>query len=406
MNPWRNLRGLPKEMWVLFTTTLVNRAGTMALPFLVLYLTRARALSAAEASFAITVYGIGALITAPVAGRISDRLGALKVMKASLVISGLVLFAYPLAEDFIVILAITLCWAITSEAFRPANMALIADIVAPEQRKAAFALNRLAVNLGMSVGPAAGGILADKVSFPALFIVDGATSILAGAVLLLSRWNFAPHAHHDDAGRDGAAAGRAPRGVLSDYRLLYFLVAFMPALMVFFQTNAAMPLYVVRDLGITESIFGVLITINTGLIILFEVPLNAAMANWNDRAALVAGTLLTGAGFGAMVFARDPWGIAATVVVWTFGEMILFPASSAYVAEIAPAARRGEYMGYYQMSFSLAFALGPLAGAEILERAGATTLWVATFVCCFVSALMMSRVYLKRDEAGQERASA
>jgi MFS family permease len=405
MNPWRNLRGLPKEVWVLFTTTLVNRAGTMALPFLVLYLTRSRELTAGQASLAITVYGIGALVTAPVAGRLSDRLGALKVMKASLIISGLVLFTYPLAEGYAVILIITLIWAITSEAFRPANMAIIADLVTPEQRKSAFALNRLAVNLGMSIGPAVGGFLA-TVSFPALFVVDGATSIIAGALLFLSRLKFTHHAAQTSAQSPAAPPVSNNRGGLSDFRLLYFLAAFMPVVMVFFQTNAAMPLYVVEQMGIPESVFGIILTINTVLIILIEVPLNLSMAKWNDRAALALGAVLTGAGFGAMAFAHDGWGVAATVVLWTFGEMILFPASSAYVAEISPAARRGEYMGYYQMTFSLAFALGPLAGAEILERAGATSLWAATFVCCLVSALLMMRVSSNQPEAQSEQAKA
>jgi MFS family permease len=52
------------------------------------------------------------------------------------------------------------------------------------------------------------------------------------------------------------------------------------------------------------------------------------------------------------------------IIVFTFGEMIFFPITAAYTSEIAPADRRGEYMGYYQMTFSFAFSAG--RGLELL----------------------------------------
>src|SRR4029079_17928368 len=118
----------------------------------------------------------------------------------------------------------------------------------------------------------------------------------------------------------------------------------LPPAIIFFQDQAAMPLYVVRDIGLSEKAFWFLFTINTWLIVLLEVPLNTATAHWPHRRSLALGALLFGAGFGSMALATGPLSLAATVVVWTFGEMILFPGASAYVADISPPARRGEYM--------------------------------------------------------------
>lgn len=153
-----------------------------------------------------------------------------------------------------------------------------------------------------------------------------------------------------------------------------------------------MPLFLVRDLGVPASTYGLLFTINTGLIILLEVPLNLAMAGWRHQRALALGALLTGAGFGAMALAGNIYEIAATVVVWTFGEMILLPGSSAYAAEIAPADRRGEYMGLYVMSFSTAFTVGPWLGTEVYERFGGSVLWGAAFLCGCLAAAIMARL--------------
>jgi len=70
MNPWKGLKKLPHEMWVIFFVTLINRSGTMVLPFLTLYLTRGRNISVADAGLVIGVYGLGALLTGPLNGEI------------------------------------------------------------------------------------------------------------------------------------------------------------------------------------------------------------------------------------------------------------------------------------------------------------------------------------------------
>jgi predicted MFS family arabinose efflux permease len=115
MNPWRGLRELPRQIWILFAATLVNRCGTMVLPFLVLYLTRELKISVSHAALALTIYGVAALLTMPVSGWVTDRLGSLIVMRASLLLSGLALFLFPLAHHFVAILFITFAFAILNE---------------------------------------------------------------------------------------------------------------------------------------------------------------------------------------------------------------------------------------------------------------------------------------------------
>jgi len=415
MNPWRGLRDLPKEIWILAAATLVNRAGTMVLPFLVLYLTRTLGITPAHAALALTVYGVAALLTMPVAGRLSDHVGPLVVMKASLLLSGVLLLLFPLAHHFGAILVVTFLFAMLNESVRPPSLALVSDLVGPPQRKAAFALSRLAVNLGMSIGPAIGGILA-VFSFRSLFFVDGATSILAGIWLMLAPWPKSPSEGRqkgasaqdweaaedaEDLGREMEAESAAPLAAphpvadLSAFRnrrMLYFLAALIPVQVVFFQLTSTLPLFLVRHLQLPESVFGTVFTLNTLMIVAIEVPLNTAMAHWSHRRTLMLGALLYAIGFGSYAIITGPAGVFAGVVIWTFGEMILMPGSSAYAAEIAPPERRGEYMGLYTMSFSIAFSLGPFLGAEILQRWGSHVLWSAAFASGMFSTILMSRI--------------
>lgn len=396
MNIWRSLRGLPRDLWVLALASLINRAGTMVLPFLVLYLTKEQGWSAPRAGLALAVYGAGSIFVAPIAGRLSDRIGPLPIMRWSLVLTGLLLLAFPFVTGFVAIIALTLAWALASEAFRPANLAIVADIAAPDQRKAAYALTRLAINLGMSIGPAAAGFIAAK-SFTLIFYIDAVTTMIAALVLFLTPIRSV---HHPGEVESLGPVGQLRRLlVLDDRRFLFFLAALFLTGGVFFQHEGALPLFLVDDLRLSPAFYGLLFTINTLMIVFMEVPLNAATSHWPHRRALALGAFLFAAGSGAFVFASGPAVVIAGIVIWTFGEMMLFPQASAYVADMAPPHRRGEYMGAYSLSFSLAFAVAPWAGTTMFAEFGATVLWTSVFLVGCVSALMMLQV-TSQSEAG------
>jgi MFS family permease len=387
LNPWRGLAGLPRECWVLFATNLVNRAGMMVLPFLVLYLTRELGFSASRAGLVFAIYGATAIVAGPVSGRLSDRIGALPIMRTSLFSSGTALLVFPLAHTFGAVVGITMLWAACAEIFRPASLAAITHVVTAEQRKPAFALNRLAINLGMSIGPALGGFLA-TVSFHAMFIVDGLTTLLAGGVLLVTRWNAPTGGHLKPV--EGHESHLAVSSIFSDARLAIFLSASVMVGIVFFQHESALPLYIVQYLHLSPAFYGMLFSINTLLIVALEVPLNTATARWPTTWSLVGGCMLFAIGFGALALVVSPSGILAMVVVWTFGEMTLFPAMATHLGEIAPPAQRGTYMGAYSMSLSIALTLGPWLGNELLAAAGPRGVWSVMFALGVLGAILMA----------------
>ena len=391
LNPWRGLAGLPREVWILFAASVVNKAGTMVLPFFVIYLTRELGFSARDASLYVLLYGAGALVTAPFAGRLADRWSPIRVMRTSLLLSGVVLLAFPFVRSRASLAVATLVFAVTTESFRPANLTIFGDLVKPELRKAGFALNRLAVNLGMSVGPALGGILA-TISFRWLFLVDGATSLAAAAILALSAFPAHRRGAHpteiEEALEDVAREGPAHL----DRRLLLFLAAFFPVVVVFFQHLSSLALFLVENLRLSAAVYGLLFTVNTLMIVFLEVPLNLATRHWTARRTLGLGSALCAAGFGALAFARTLPEVIGTTVVWTFGEMLVFPGMADYLTAIAPERRRGEYMGLAQMMMGLGFTVGPWGGLQILARLGGRALWIFMGAVGLVSAALLSRV--------------
>ncbi len=385
MNPWKGLKGLPHDMWALFFTSLINRSGTMVIPFLALYLTKKIGTTPAEAGTALLVYGAAAFLAAPLTGKLSDKLGALKVMKFALFGSGIIFFLYSFITNYYLILFASFILAAINESFRPANLSLITDIVKPPQRRMAFALNRLAINAGMSIGPVVGGFLT-LLDFHYLFYANAFASIAAGIYLSSVRWSSLSSQISEEIIAD---ISNIKLSVLSDKRFLFFLFAVIPANLVFFQQLGALPLYIVNNLAYSTAAFGLFNAINTVLIIIVEVPLNNWMNDTPYKKSLIIGALLAGIGFGGFAIATTTISLAAAIIVFTFGEMIFFPTTAAYTSEIAPAERRGEYMGYYQMTFSFAFSAGPWLGTVVYQHYGSVILWSGALVFGLITAALM-----------------
>ena len=368
MNPWRGLSGLPRASYLIALATFINRAGVMVRPFLMLYLTKSLGFSDAAAGWIIALYGATVLVAAPLSGWLTDRLGARVVLRSSLMLAALAMLAYPLAHGIAGIAAATVVFALFNEMPRPALMTLVAEVAPVRLRKQAFVLSRLAINLGLSIGPAIGGQLAQH-SYVALFLVDAGASLAAALVLLRMQL-------------PAAAAQSRPTGsalslLASDRALLIFFAATVLNAMVFFQHESTMSLFMTRDLNLTENAYGLMFTLNTLLIVFLEVELNTRLAHWSHRRSLVVGAFLVSVGFGSLVFAHGWLGVALTVVVWTFGEMIAMPAMSAFVVDLAAPDRRGLYMGTLTLAFGAGLTLGPKLGTLLMQHSGAARLWLA-----------------------------
>jgi predicted MFS family arabinose efflux permease len=322
------------------------------------------------------VYGLGAIAGSWLGGWLSDRIGATRTQQGSLIAGGFAFLWLSVLDGVYGITAAVLVLSILVEAFRPAVMADVSQRAPEEIRVRAFALLRLAANLGMGIGPAVGGYLALR-SYRWLFVADAITCWLACLLLIL----MLDPVRGERPGKRSATKDTSP---WSDgpFLLLMSLVVVMAAAL--FQVWITLPVYFRDGYGFREDTIGLLLALNPIIIVLFEMLL-IRWAERLPRLQLVGpGCFLMCAGMALMPLGRSFGFAAFTIAIWTVGEMLALPLTSAVVADRATPESRGRYMGLYSMAFSIAFVFAPAGGTIIYDTLGPTWLWYGIGLVGFV----------------------
>ena len=395
-------RGLPGSFWVLWIGTLVNRLGYMVEPFLAYYLTGIRGLSLDTSGAVLAAVGAGSVVSQLAAGVLADRLGRRATLALGMLSNACALVALGYARGVAPIVLAALLFGATVNIYRPAAAALVADLVQPGDRPRAYGLLFWAVNIGFSAAMVAGGILA-RTGFAWLFWMDAVTCIAFGLIVWrgipnrsLTRSVGAPDRQllHDAPSRPGTAA-RPRRGgpagglrrlgrdrVMSIYLGLTLCYCF-----VYLQAYTTLPL-AMRLRGLPPDSYGLAIAVN-GVLIVVAQPLASSWLSARDKTtALAAGIVIIGLGFGLTTAAGSTLAYAATVVVWTLGEIVTAGLGQAIVADLAPAHLRGLYSGAYGSVWSAAYLIGPLAGTRLLAI-GAPVLWLGCASICIAAAMAL-----------------
>lgn len=389
-------RGLSPEIWWLALITLINRAGTMVIPFLSLYLTTDLKLSFAQVGWVMTAFGLGSVCGSWLGGKLTDKIGYYKVMVRSLLSTGILFIGLQFLHTFTSICLGIFLVMLVADMFRPAMFVALSAYSKTENKTRSVTLIRLAINLGFSAGPAIGGIIITTMSYAGLFWVDGISCILA-TILLVNVL------HPKKAKTQDSIINENPQSAYKDKAFLIFLAAMTMFGIVFLQYFSTMPLYYKDIHHLTELEIGLLLGLNGAFIFILEMPLIKWLENtrYNKLELMVFGAILVGISF--VVLNTTPWlGILLIGMLFmTVGEMITFPFSNAFAMQRAKKGNQGEYMALYSIAFSVAHIFGHNAGMQLADTVGFENTWyimtLLAVVCMSLLWLLMR--YLKRNEA-------
>lgn len=385
-------KGLSQEVWWLSLITLINRAGTMVIPFLSIYLTESLNFTLKDVGTLMAAFGLGSVLGSWLGGKLTDRIGYYKVMVFSLASTGFLFIGLQELTTFnSLCLGIFILMTI-ADMFRPAMFVALSTYSKPENKTRSVTLIRLAINLGFSAGPAIGGIIITTLGYSGLFWVDGITCILA-TLLLIKVLNPKKTKIQDEIKVE------KPESAYGDKAFIIFLLAMVLFGIVFLQYFSTMPIYYRESHLLSEFQIGLLLGANGFLIFLLEMPLIKWLENskYTKTSLMLFGAFLTGMSFLILNFTSWSGILIAGMFLMTIGEMIAFPFSNAFALDRAKKGNQGEYMALYSIAFSIAHIFGHKSGLHMVSDLGFDNTWFVMTalagVCVFL--LFSLKLYLK-----------
>jgi predicted MFS family arabinose efflux permease len=383
--------GLSRSTWLLSLVMLVNRSGTMVLPFMTIYLTGI-GYSLFQAGIVMGIFGAGALCGGYIGGKLTDKIGFYRIQLITLAGGGCLFILLGLMKSYPLICIFTFTLSLVNEAFRPANNTAIAQYSRQENRTRSFSLNRLAINLGWAIGGTLGGFIA-TFNYRLLFWIDGITNIIA-AILLSYLMKPAEPAEKEKTPTLQAHNKISP---LKDKKYIIFIGLSILYAVCFFQLYSTIPVYYKNVYHMSEWYIGILMGLNGLIIVFIEMAIIFHLESKNKTLLMISnGLFLTSLSFLVYIFLPQPFLTALiSVVLVTLGEIFAMPFMNNYWNSRASSLNRGRYAGYYVMAWSLAQVAGPTGGAWIAGHFGFNSLWWIAAILCAVTGILFRLLKLQ-----------
>jgi predicted MFS family arabinose efflux permease len=375
-------KGLSKNTWYLSIVMLVNRSGTMVIPFMTMYCTQKLHFTLPQAGTVMALFGAGAIAGAFIGGRITDRFGFYSQQLASLLLGGIMFLITGFLETYVSLCIGTFILSVCNESFRPANSAAIAWYSAPDNRTRSYSLNRLAINLGWAVGGAIGGLLA-SINYHLLFWVDGITNIVA-AVLL---FKLLPYANS----KSGVVKDRPivkQRAYTDKVYIVFIIITFFFA-SCFFQLFTVQPVFLKTEWHYNEVFIGVLMALNGVIIVFVEMILVYSLEGKKLNTFFIrTGFFIAGISFACLnILPPSQFTAVLSITLITIGEMLSMPFMNSFWIQRSSLHNRGEYAGLYAIAWSVAQIVAPLSGSYIAASYSFTVLWWILAAACVATSI-------------------
>jgi len=385
--------GLSRSIWLLALAQFINRSGSMVVFFMAVYLKDELLFDLSQVGTVMACYGIGALVGVYAGGRLTDKIGHHPVMVASL-LGGFILFIVASQiTDFVALCVVLFLLSAFGDGFRPAGMVAISHYSTPENYTRSVSLYRLAINLGFSVGPAIGGLLA-AIDYKWLFWVDGSTCLLASTFVYfyLGKNTSVPVSNAD---KDAPALPEPSHSPWRDKAYLVFLPLVTLYAIAFFQLFSTMSIYYKNHEGFSEGQIGAILALNgllvaaVELVLVYKIERKGSLYKW-----IILGSLLLMLSYGLILFLHGFLWFLFIIVLVSFSEMLVMPFTNTFMNNRSGKANRGQYASLYVMAWSASHIFTPLLATNVMNYWGYSALWWVMIGLCGL--VILATLWMKR----------
>jgi MFS family permease len=368
---------LNSQIWILATGRFLSEVGTgFTLFYAPIFFTKGVGLTATEVGLGLGSAAISGILGRIVGGLFSDSQfwGRRRTLLLSAAISAIASFTLASTNSFFSFVLANLLAGFGIGLYWPATEAAVADLTEGQLRKEAYAVVRLADNLGLGLGIILAGILISTTSnYRTLFIIDGISFIVFFTVVYfaIAETYTGDREIPPTTSRKSGILPHSWQTALSDRLLLVFVVINIIFTTYNSQLHSTIGLYFSKQFP--PQIISLLFSWHIVLAILTMIPVSRFLRRFNHPQALMISALIWGLGFGLIWFIG---GIPELQLVWAILAMGILaiatvsytPSAAAFVADIAPVSLRGVYLSINSLCWAIGYAIGPPLGGWVMDQ--------------------------------------
>ncbi|MCK9506064.1 MAG: MFS transporter [Porticoccaceae bacterium] len=391
----------PRQFWLMFFGMMFSTIGTtMIWPFLMIYASETLSLPLVTVASLMTINAGTGLVSAILAGPVIDRVGRKWAMVVGLLGAGMGYFLLSRANTYAAFALILGSSGMFGPLYNVGTDAMLADMIPMDKRADAYALLRMAHNVGVAAGPALGGFVLAR-SYRFGMYGAGAGLIVYGLALLFFARETLPEGVAVEKsnvlgqlrGYWTALQDRAFMGLVGAFTLLHMTASMIWVLL---------SVYLKTQFGISEQVYGWLPTTNALMVVFFQVLVTRKMKKYPDVQVMTWGAVFYVFAPLTIALSNSFWGFWLGMVIMTVGELVVVPRSSAYAANLAPVDKRGRYMSLYGLTWNVAAGISPVLGGLASDQIGPRAPWTFSAVIGLLAVLAFRR--LKKYQASKDAA--
>ena len=378
-------KGLSPAAWLLALVMLINRTGSMVIPFLGMYMSAELGFSKTQIGLVLGCFGLGSVVGSWLGGWLTDRFGSFKIQAISQIAVIPIFLILPGFKSFETLAPMIFFLTMIADIFRPANSVSVARYAKPENITRAYSLNRMAVNLGFSIGPALGGFLA-TISYNWIFYGN---AIGAAAAVVVFIYFFRNRAQHD-------APLKTPKNELKPHErnaykdglFIVFNILCCLFSMGFLQLLSTLPLFYKDVYHLEAGQIGLLLGFSGFVIVIFEMVLvHFVEHRFSVRHIMFLGTAITAVAYFMLNVDFGIIWLYMAMFILSTGEMLSLPFMATISIKRAGLHNQGAYMGFNSLAFAAANIFSPYFGTYAAEHFGYHVLWTIAGVVLLTAAL-------------------
>ncbi len=333
----------------------------------------------------LTIRSAAGLLNSFFAGPIADRFGRKWLVVLSLMITGFSFLLMSQAETIVIWIVIMILYGAFHPVYRVGADAMIADIIPTNKRMDAYSFMRIISNLGVSIGPIIGGILAAS-SYSNAFL--GGSLVLFGFgifCLFFLKETLQQFSKAEQGERGDQNYGY--KVILHDKKFISFMVMLTMTIIGAIMMFVLLPVYIKEQYGLSESYFGWIIATNGLMIVLFQYPISKMTRNFPSFSILIAGAIFYALGLGSVALGSTFPMFVISMAIMTMGEILMMPTATTMTANMAPPDMRGRYMGLFNLTYTVAMGIGPVVGGLLNDLIAPAATWYGGMVFALLSAI-------------------